>query len=94
MQNDDIIVKTFYMQMALCLWWLWHLSLFVSSFAFACFCAGMKQQNDHGTQYRSAIYTSSPTQQELALKSKVVFQQVWYNGYNTHIYIIRLDYDS
>ncbi|XP_071354496.1 peptide methionine sulfoxide reductase MsrA 1 [Trachinotus anak] len=36
---------------------------------------GMKQQNDHGTQYRSAIYTSSPTQQELALKSKVAFQQ-------------------
>ncbi|KAK2825945.1 hypothetical protein Q5P01_020159 [Channa striata] len=36
---------------------------------------GMKQQNDHGTQYRSVIYTSSPTQQELALKSKEVFQQ-------------------
>ncbi|XP_036928181.1 mitochondrial peptide methionine sulfoxide reductase isoform X1 [Acanthopagrus latus] len=36
---------------------------------------GMKQHNDHGTQYRSAIYTSSPTQQELALKSKVVYQQ-------------------
>ncbi|XP_049917181.1 peptide methionine sulfoxide reductase MsrA 1 isoform X1 [Epinephelus moara] len=36
---------------------------------------GMKQHNDHGTQYRSAIYTSNPTQQELALKSKVAFQQ-------------------
>ncbi|XP_026162169.1 mitochondrial peptide methionine sulfoxide reductase [Mastacembelus armatus] len=36
---------------------------------------GMRQQNDRGTQYRSAIYTSSPTQWELALKSKVVFQQ-------------------
>lgn len=36
---------------------------------------GMKQQNDVGTQYRSAIYTSNPTQQELALKSKVAFQQ-------------------
>uniref|UniRef100_A0A1A7WFE5 Mitochondrial peptide methionine sulfoxide reductase n=1 Tax=Iconisemion striatum TaxID=60296 RepID=A0A1A7WFE5_9TELE len=36
---------------------------------------GMRQQNDRGTQYRSAIYTSNPTQQEVALKSKVVFQQ-------------------
>lgn len=36
---------------------------------------GMRQQNDRGTQYRSAIYTSSPVQQELALKSKVAFQQ-------------------
>ncbi|XP_047467752.1 peptide methionine sulfoxide reductase MsrA 1 isoform X2 [Mugil cephalus] len=35
---------------------------------------GMKQHNDRGTQYRSAIYTSNPVQQELALKSKVVFQ--------------------
>ncbi|KAK9533796.1 hypothetical protein VZT92_008893 [Zoarces viviparus] len=36
---------------------------------------GMRQQNDRGTPYRSAIYTSNPTQQELALKSKVAFQQ-------------------
>ncbi|XP_037602496.1 mitochondrial peptide methionine sulfoxide reductase isoform X1 [Sebastes umbrosus] len=36
---------------------------------------GMKQQNDHGTQYRSAIYVSNPAQQELVLKSKVAFQQ-------------------
>ncbi|XP_060919720.1 mitochondrial peptide methionine sulfoxide reductase isoform X2 [Labrus mixtus] len=36
---------------------------------------GMKQHNDRGTQYRSAIYTSSPAQQELALKSKEAFQQ-------------------
>ncbi|XP_022052306.1 peptide methionine sulfoxide reductase MsrA 1 isoform X1 [Acanthochromis polyacanthus] len=36
---------------------------------------GMKQHNDKGTQYRSAIYTSSPAQQELALKTKVAFQQ-------------------
>uniref|UniRef100_A0A3B4UVT7 peptide-methionine (S)-S-oxide reductase n=1 Tax=Seriola dumerili TaxID=41447 RepID=A0A3B4UVT7_SERDU len=36
---------------------------------------GMRQQNDRGTQYRSAIYTSNPAQQELALKSKVAFQQ-------------------
>ncbi|XP_067336192.1 mitochondrial peptide methionine sulfoxide reductase isoform X2 [Channa argus] len=38
-------------------------------------CTGMRQQNDHGTQYRSAIYTSNPTQQEFALKSKAAFQQ-------------------
>ncbi|KAM9356217.1 mitochondrial peptide methionine sulfoxide reductase [Pholidichthys leucotaenia] len=36
---------------------------------------GMKQGNDRGTQYRSVIYTSNPAQQEMALKSKVVFQQ-------------------
>ncbi|KAJ4939658.1 hypothetical protein JOQ06_029101, partial [Pogonophryne albipinna] len=36
---------------------------------------GMRQQNDRGTPYRSAIYTSNPTQQDLALKSKVAFQQ-------------------
>ncbi|XP_037342690.2 mitochondrial peptide methionine sulfoxide reductase isoform X3 [Pungitius pungitius] len=36
---------------------------------------GMRQQNDRGTQYRSAIYTSNPAQQEAALKSKVAFQQ-------------------
>ncbi|XP_057714561.1 peptide methionine sulfoxide reductase MsrA 1 isoform X1 [Corythoichthys intestinalis] len=35
---------------------------------------GMKQHADVGTQYRSAIYTSSATQQELALNSKVVYQ--------------------
>ncbi|XP_076013867.1 peptide methionine sulfoxide reductase MsrA 1 [Genypterus blacodes] len=36
---------------------------------------GMKQHNDHGSQYRSVIYTSSPAQQELALKTKLAFQQ-------------------
>ncbi|KAM8833449.1 mitochondrial peptide methionine sulfoxide reductase isoform 3-T3 [Synchiropus picturatus] len=36
---------------------------------------GMRQQMDTGTQYRSAIYTSSPDQQKLALKSKLAFQQ-------------------
>ncbi|XP_031614220.2 peptide methionine sulfoxide reductase MsrA 1 isoform X1 [Oreochromis aureus] len=36
---------------------------------------GMKQHNDQGTQYRSAIYTSNPTHQEIALQSKVAFQQ-------------------
>ncbi|XP_061699530.1 mitochondrial peptide methionine sulfoxide reductase isoform X3 [Syngnathoides biaculeatus] len=37
---------------------------------------GMKQHADVGTQYRSAIYTSSATQQELALNSKVAYQKV------------------
>ncbi|XP_058470470.1 mitochondrial peptide methionine sulfoxide reductase isoform X2 [Solea solea] len=36
---------------------------------------GMRQLNDHGTQYRSAVYTSNPAHRELALKSKVAFQQ-------------------
>ncbi|CAJ1073435.1 LOW QUALITY PROTEIN: peptide methionine sulfoxide reductase MsrA [Xyrichtys novacula] len=36
---------------------------------------GMKQHADQGTQYRSAIYTSNPAQQELALKTKEYFQQ-------------------
>lgn len=52
----------------------------VSNYLRVCVCVflhvGMRQQNDRGTQYRSAIYTSSPVQQELALKSKVAFQQV------------------
>uniref|UniRef100_A0A8C3AT71 Mitochondrial peptide methionine sulfoxide reductase n=2 Tax=Cyclopterus lumpus TaxID=8103 RepID=A0A8C3AT71_CYCLU len=43
---------------------------------------GMRQQYDRGTQYRSAIYTSNPTQQDLALKSKAAFQQeLDKNGY-------------
>ncbi|KAM4625081.1 mitochondrial peptide methionine sulfoxide reductase [Polymixia lowei] len=36
---------------------------------------GMRQHNDNGTQYRSAIYTSSPAQQNLALESKAAYQQ-------------------
>uniref|UniRef100_A0A665W7N3 peptide-methionine (S)-S-oxide reductase n=1 Tax=Echeneis naucrates TaxID=173247 RepID=A0A665W7N3_ECHNA len=36
---------------------------------------GMRQQNDHGTQYRSAIYTFSSAQQDIAIKSKRAFQQ-------------------
>uniref|UniRef100_A0A3P9KX99 peptide-methionine (S)-S-oxide reductase n=1 Tax=Oryzias latipes TaxID=8090 RepID=A0A3P9KX99_ORYLA len=45
---------------------------------------GMKQHNDHGTQYRSAIYTSNPAQQEIAMKSKVAFQQeLNKNGYGS-----------
>ncbi|XP_042598334.1 mitochondrial peptide methionine sulfoxide reductase isoform X2 [Cyprinus carpio] len=38
-------------------------------------CSGMAQGNDHGTQYRSAIYTYSPEQQELAMRSKHVYQE-------------------
>ncbi|XP_058255519.1 peptide methionine sulfoxide reductase MsrA 1 [Hemibagrus wyckioides] len=36
---------------------------------------GMAQGNDKGTQYRSAIYTYSPEQQEQAMKSKEAYQQ-------------------
>ncbi|ROL41555.1 Mitochondrial peptide methionine sulfoxide reductase [Anabarilius grahami] len=35
----------------------------------------MAQGNDHGTQYRSAIYTYSPEQQELAMRSKHMYQE-------------------
>jgi peptide-methionine (S)-S-oxide reductase len=36
---------------------------------------GMRQGNDHGTQYRSAIYTTSDAQEQAALASREVFQQ-------------------
>ncbi len=36
---------------------------------------GMRQGNDIGTQYRSAIYTSSPTQQSSAESSKASYQE-------------------
>ena len=35
---------------------------------------GMRQGNDIGTQYRSAIYTKGPEQQQLAEQSRVHFQ--------------------
>ncbi|XP_070590951.1 mitochondrial peptide methionine sulfoxide reductase [Erythrolamprus reginae] len=37
---------------------------------------GMRQGNDAGTQYRSAIYTTTPEQMESALKSKNDYQKV------------------
>ena len=36
---------------------------------------GMRQGNDRGTQYRSAIYTANPEQHQLATTSKEVFQK-------------------
>lgn len=36
---------------------------------------GMRQGNDRGTQYRSGIYTFSEQQQNIALKSKTIYQQ-------------------
>lgn len=36
---------------------------------------GMRQGNDIGTQYRSGIYTTSPSQAEQALASKTAFQE-------------------
>ena len=35
---------------------------------------GMRQGNDHGTQYRSALYTTTPEQFALAAASRVRFQ--------------------
>ncbi len=36
---------------------------------------GMRQGNDHGTQYRSAIYTSTPEQHEAAEASRIAYQK-------------------
>lgn len=54
----------------------------VSHFPFVCVYAGMRQHDDRGSQYRSSIYTSNPAQQELAMKSKVAFQQVQYTTHH------------
>ncbi|MEO3853562.1 peptide-methionine (S)-S-oxide reductase MsrA [Acrocarpospora sp. B8E8] len=45
---------------------------------------GMRQGNDVGTQYRSAIYTHTPAQEKSAQASKDAYQSVLTNaGYNT-----------
>ena len=36
---------------------------------------GMRQGNDQGTQYRSAIYTSTPAQRQAAEQSKAAYQK-------------------
>ncbi|MBU1175530.1 MAG: peptide-methionine (S)-S-oxide reductase MsrA [Alphaproteobacteria bacterium] len=36
---------------------------------------GMRQGNDHGTQYRSAIYTTTPEQAEAVARSRATYQQ-------------------
>ena len=37
---------------------------------------GMRQGNDHGTQYRSAIYVSTPEQLAVANESRAMYQRV------------------
>lgn len=37
---------------------------------------GMRQGNDHGTQYRSAVYPTSVQQEEAALRTKEAYQKV------------------
>ncbi|MFI9205403.1 peptide-methionine (S)-S-oxide reductase MsrA [Streptomyces sp. NPDC053048] len=41
---------------------------------------GFRQGNDHGTQYRSAVYTHSPHQQSAAESSREAYQQVLHSA--------------
>lgn len=45
---------------------------------------GMQQGNDVGTQYRSVLYTSSQTQLEMALQSKVSYQEALHQQQKPH----------
>ncbi|PSU30845.1 peptide-methionine (S)-S-oxide reductase MsrA [Photobacterium lutimaris] len=47
---------------------------------------GMRQGNDVGTQYRSAIYTSSDQQYQQALASKALYQQALDTSITTEIF--------
>lgn len=46
---------------------------------------GMRQGNDHGTQYRSGIYTYSEAQKQLALASQNMYQQALKQAGYSHI---------
>ncbi|XP_073856360.1 mitochondrial peptide methionine sulfoxide reductase isoform X28 [Macaca fascicularis] len=45
---------------------------------------GMRQGNDHGTQYRSAIYPTSAKQMEAALSSKEDYEKITLFGVFLH----------
>lgn len=55
-----------------------------------CFCTGMRQGNDIGTTYRSAIYTYTKQQLEEALASKEQYQKV--REYIRHLFLWLADF--